>query len=80
MLTRRQRQYAELLIQGLPYKMIADRMGITERTLEHYNLRVRQTLGVPRYLNQAAFGVAIYRYLSDEERLQRDRDRTAQDD
>jgi len=45
-LSRREEQVAELLCQGLPYKDIADRLGIGERTIETHAKAVYRKLGV----------------------------------
>lgn len=43
----REREALDLLLEGLPNKQIAARMGITERTVKAYLLRLRERAGIP---------------------------------
>jgi DNA-binding CsgD family transcriptional regulator len=45
-LSDRERQVAELVLAGLTYKQIGDRLFISAKTVEHHMARMRQRLGV----------------------------------
>ncbi|WP_020416478.1 helix-turn-helix transcriptional regulator [Amycolatopsis sp. ATCC 39116] len=44
-LSERERQVAELVVAGLTYKQIGDRLFISAKTVEHHMARMRQRLG-----------------------------------
>ncbi|MGH3798404.1 MAG: LuxR C-terminal-related transcriptional regulator [Pseudonocardiaceae bacterium] len=44
-LTEREREIATLLLTGLPYKQIGERLFISAKTVEHHVARMRQRLG-----------------------------------
>ena len=44
-LTTRQRQIAALLAEGMPNKVIAHRIGITERTIENHRAEIMERTG-----------------------------------
>jgi DNA-binding NarL/FixJ family response regulator len=50
-LTARERQVMALVAHGMPAKQVARHLGISPRTVEHHQERVRRKLGAP---NQAA--------------------------
>ncbi len=50
-LTARERQVMALVAHGLPAKQVARHLGISPRTVEHHQERIRRKLGAP---NQAA--------------------------
>lgn len=45
-LSDRERQVAELVLAGLTYKQVGDRLFISAKTVEHHMARMRQRLGV----------------------------------
>lgn len=45
-LTPREHEVMELVLQGLPNKRIANRLGITEKTVEVHRQRVTRKMGV----------------------------------
>lgn len=45
-LSDRERQVAELVVAGLTYKQVGDRLFISAKTVEHHMARMRQRLGV----------------------------------
>jgi FixJ family two-component response regulator len=44
LLTQREREVLTLLIEGLPTKLIAHRLGISARTIEHHRAAVMQRM------------------------------------
>jgi DNA-binding CsgD family transcriptional regulator len=44
-LSERERQVAELVVAGLTYKQVGDRLFISAKTVEHHMARMRQRLG-----------------------------------
>jgi DNA-binding CsgD family transcriptional regulator len=44
-LSDREREVAELLLQGLPYKDIGSQLFISAKTVEHHVARIRRRLG-----------------------------------
>jgi DNA-binding CsgD family transcriptional regulator len=44
-LSDREREVAELLLEGMTYREIGDRLFITAKTVEHHVGRMRQRLG-----------------------------------
>lgn len=44
-LSERERQVAELVVSGLTYRQIGDRLFISAKTVEHHMARMRQRLG-----------------------------------
>ena len=46
MLSEREREVAALVVQGLTYKEIGERLFISAKTVEHHVARMRQRLGV----------------------------------
>jgi DNA-binding CsgD family transcriptional regulator len=45
-LSDRERQVAELVLDGLTYREVGDRLFISAKTVEHHMARMRQRLGV----------------------------------
>jgi len=46
MLSGREREVAELILTGLTYRQIGERLFISAKTVEHHVARMRQRLGV----------------------------------
>lgn len=46
MLSDREREVAELILTGLTYRQIGERLFISAKTVEHHVARMRQRLGV----------------------------------
>ncbi|MCV7055285.1 helix-turn-helix transcriptional regulator [Mycolicibacterium gilvum] len=44
-LSEREREVAELLLQGLPYREIGSQLFISAKTVEHHVARIRRRLG-----------------------------------
>ncbi|WP_048876921.1 helix-turn-helix domain-containing protein, partial [Saccharomonospora saliphila] len=44
-LSDRERQVAELVVDGMTYKQVGDRLFISAKTVEHHMARMRQRLG-----------------------------------
>jgi DNA-binding CsgD family transcriptional regulator len=44
-LSERERQVAGLIVAGMTYKQIADRLYISPKTIEHHVARMRRRLG-----------------------------------
>ena len=45
MLSEREREVAALVLAGLTYKQVGDRLFISAKTVEHHVARMRQKLG-----------------------------------
>ncbi|ULE34349.1 isoniazid response ATPase/transcriptional regulator IniR [Mycobacterium sp. IDR2000157661] len=44
-LSKKEREVAELLIRGMPYKLIGEQLAISPKTVEHHVARIRRRLG-----------------------------------
>ncbi|MEU8615993.1 helix-turn-helix transcriptional regulator, partial [Actinoplanes sp. NPDC048791] len=46
LLSEREREVAALVLEGLTYKQVAERLYLSAKTVEHHMARIRQRLGV----------------------------------